>query len=409
MALERDVLPHSGELLNPSGSTAIGIQVPDSDMDQLFYFFCAKYSQYRSRMIQVGAVKFVTSKKWAKENKGDLSTLYNECVPVTHQKHKLTERGGIFVSSEISNKYLKTIAKNTNRPEDFPENIKDVPNYMWQRFLTSNKIRAYYATSIEVEQSLCKKLDLHTFRGVLDVLKGHEDVRKIFGFFGTFGSVFCCHTEDFEAFSVNILLDGAPKYWLIIAAEYRDKFNQLLKKLYDLGSCPKPVSHFNFLVAPSQLQQAGIRFTEYIQYPGEIMIIMPGAHHCGFNLGVNYSENVYCGHPAFLDEVIRVNNICCTCVEDDGITRKHRSLDNFEMQNLIIAAKTFEQSINAQRIKSTLRINGVQKQHDYDDDIEIVYENFNSTKARNITPHGLLQTTASRMPNTSQVENFTRQ
>uniref|UniRef100_A0A915CPG1 JmjC domain-containing protein n=1 Tax=Ditylenchus dipsaci TaxID=166011 RepID=A0A915CPG1_9BILA len=340
--LFNDPIGYAGELSSQFGPQPIGLHVKDSHMDRLFSYFCRQYNKRQKIFDEVGAVKIVPSAKWSKSNKGDTSTLADVDVPVLSQRSIVTTTGGIFVlPKQLSARPLKAVArKSLPRPRDFPSNMQDVPDYMWKS-LATGKMQAEYATSFEVDPTLCQKLDLMSFRGILGALKRHEDVRTIFGFFGTYGSVFCFHTEDFEALSVNILLDGAPKYWIVIAAEHRDKFNQLTAKLYSQENtmCEKPTSHLNFLVSPAQLQAQDIPYTEFIQYPGEIMVIMAGAHHAGFNLGVNYSENVYCGHPSMLEQLKKTNNLCCDCKEEDGKTRKHLPLNRSELDKLEEAAR----------------------------------------------------------------------
>lgn len=94
---------------------------------------------------------------------------------------------------------------------------------------------------------------------------------------------FYIYCEGSDLCSVNFLLYGAPKYWIIIPKSQAEKLETFLKR--DLKS------NCACIIPPALLDKHGIRFTIVKQNPGELIIIAAGAFCFGFNCGFNACES----------------------------------------------------------------------------------------------------------------------
>ena len=119
---------------------------------------------------------------------------------------------------------------------------------------------------------------------------------------------FGLHLEDFKLQSLNLLYDGAPKLWLIVYPQDKDKLEHRLWDSLRLDSngeaprnrrpqaaeplCAQFVRHLGVILKPSLLRHWKIRFSIKVQAKGDMMFILPGAYHQGINLGANLAEAI---------------------------------------------------------------------------------------------------------------------
>ncbi|KAA8550742.1 hypothetical protein F0562_002426 [Nyssa sinensis] len=105
-------------------------------------------------------------------------------------------------------------------------------------------------------------------------------------------SSLCWKVEDHHLYSLCYMHLGAPKIWYGVPGRYSLKFEAaMMKNFPDLL-----VEHHELLyklvtqLAPSALKSEGIPVHRCVQYPGEFVLIFPGAYHSGFDCGFNCSE-----------------------------------------------------------------------------------------------------------------------
>ena len=116
------------------------------------------------------------------------------------------------------------------------------------------------------------------------------------------GSAFALHVEDFYLNSANILYEGAPKLWIVIAPSSKDRLESHVAGLKDSTAllCGQFVRHRFLLPQPSVLRQWGIRFKVVLQWPGFLMLLQPHAYHYGLNLGANIAEAINYADPEWI-------------------------------------------------------------------------------------------------------------
>jgi hypothetical protein len=76
---------------------------------------------------------------------------------------------------------------------------------------------------------------------------------------GMLFSTFCWHVEDLWVNSLNYSHKGSIKTWYIIPGEYKDKFDDYVRKHYCLSSQKKTLlERITFMIDPLELIKAGI-------------------------------------------------------------------------------------------------------------------------------------------------------
>ena len=97
------------------------------------------------------------------------------------------------------------------------------------------------------------------------------------------------HVEDFNLESMNYLLDGAPKCWLIISPACKDQFEAqiALNCKIEKAACAQFIRHQSIILTPPLLQSWGIEYKLIKQCPGWLVHTLPGAYHMVVNLGKN--------------------------------------------------------------------------------------------------------------------------
>lgn len=107
-------------------------------------------------------------------------------------------------------------------------------------------------------------------------------------------SSFCWKVEEHHLSALCYMHLGAPKIWYGIPGRHNVKFKALLKKhLPDLLVVePKLRDRLANKLYPSAVKSEGIPVYRCIQYPGEFVLILPGAYYSGFDCGFNCVEAV---------------------------------------------------------------------------------------------------------------------
>eukprot|EP00802_Teleaulax_amphioxeia_P007131 Tamp_07137.p1 GENE.Tamp_07137~~Tamp_07137.p1 ORF type:complete len:555 (+),score=69.93 Tamp_07137:323-1987(+) len=111
-------------------------------------------------------------------------------------------------------------------------------------------------------------------------------------FVGMWRSTFAWHTEDYDLHALNFHHMGEPKVWYGVPGASKQRFQAMCAQRFpgEEQLCPEFVRHKNLLVAPAIAKEHAIPVFRCVQRPGEFVMTMPAAFHCGFNCGFNCAE-----------------------------------------------------------------------------------------------------------------------
>ena len=114
-------------------------------------------------------------------------------------------------------------------------------------------------------------------------------------YLGTQGATFAIHLEDYAAFSLSFLHIGAPKHWVFVAPEDAIRLEEFCNTFCNVSlKCSQSVRHGMVYFPTAVMKDAGIRFIEVEQLPGDLIVTWPWAYHQGWNEGCNIAEA--CGY-----------------------------------------------------------------------------------------------------------------
>ena len=114
-------------------------------------------------------------------------------------------------------------------------------------------------------------------------------------FIGQAKSLFPLHLEDGNLQSVNIMLQGEPKYWFGVRNADIERVERLLRDTQEAEDCPSFFRHKMHYVDLRLFYDNNIPVFCCIQEPGDI--IVTNSFHQGFNVGynVNWAINIFAG------------------------------------------------------------------------------------------------------------------
>ena len=88
------------------------------------------------------------------------------------------------------------------------------------------------------------------------------------------------HIEDAGLWSVNLVVCGAPKLWLVIPPAQKKKLEAALCREYESPpTCSQKIRHFNVLVSPAKLRDWGITYHVEACHAGEMIFTTPDSYH----------------------------------------------------------------------------------------------------------------------------------
>uniref|UniRef100_A0A2P2KGS4 Putative lysine-specific demethylase JMJ16 isoform X1 n=1 Tax=Rhizophora mucronata TaxID=61149 RepID=A0A2P2KGS4_RHIMU len=107
-------------------------------------------------------------------------------------------------------------------------------------------------------------------------------------------SSFSWKVEEHHLYSLCYIHLGAPKIWYGVPGRYTVKFEMAMKKYLpdSLLEQPKLCDNLIIKLSPSAIKSESIPVYRCIQYPGEFVLIFPGAYYSGFDCGFNCAESV---------------------------------------------------------------------------------------------------------------------
>lgn len=134
----------------------------------------------------------------------------------------------------------------------------------------------------------CKKEDVG--------IEGHHPgINTPWLFIGQPKSFFPWHLEDGNLQSINIMLEGQPKYWFGVRNSDIGKVEDILRGTQEAANCPSFFRHKSHYIDLRLFYDKKIPIFSCIQEPGDI--ILTNSFHQGFNVGynVNWAINVFGG------------------------------------------------------------------------------------------------------------------
>lgn len=118
-----------------------------------------------------------------------------------------------------------------------------------------------------------------------------------------FGTCSGLHIEDYNLASLNVHLGGASKIWTVIYPEDRGKLETALQPVDN--PCGQFVRHQSIHLPNAKLDALHIRYTQFEQKKGQVVLILPSAYHQVFNVGANIAEALNFADEAIMADIPR--------------------------------------------------------------------------------------------------------
>lgn len=136
---------------------------------------------------------------------------------------------------------------------------------------------------------------------------------------GLRGSYTALHIEDQNLCSLNVLLEGGEKVWLVVERSMRAKLTaNFAEHMIDNPNssdivCPQAIEHKIYSVSPQLLKQWEIPYKIVIQKPGDLFFIRSGTYHTVVNMGRNTAEAVNVGSDLWN---CNYDSPVCQCIDN---------------------------------------------------------------------------------------------
>ena len=121
-------------------------------------------------------------------------------------------------------------------------------------------------------------------------------------------SCVCWYRDPHNLPWIEYLHSGAPKIWYSISSQNEASFNSAMKKLVPnmIREGPFWLPADTTMVSPATLSKHGVTVTRVVQYPGQFILVLPGAFTSSLSTGYTLSESVYFARQQYLDRVEQV-------------------------------------------------------------------------------------------------------
>ena len=192
------------------------------------------------------------------------------------------------------------------------------------------------------------------------------------------------HIEDAGLWSVNLVVCGAPKLWLVIPPAQKKKLEAALCREYESPpTCSQKIRHFNVLISPAKLRDWGITYHVKACHAGELIFTTPDNYHQVINPGsclaqsVNFeipsSEAMPNGYiwcsPAHCSNYVAVSTITADLFRlRDDVAQEHNNLGARDVTSSFL--RTALPTCHSKRNKPTSKSQIFKKRRIDDDDDE---------------------------------------
>jgi hypothetical protein len=148
----------------------------------------------------------------------------------------------------------------------------------------------------------------------------YPGVTSWFLYRGTCGSVAAIHDEDRLMYSINYLISGDPKVWMIVEPADHDLCLSDLRTDMSVSGgvghdCPAFVMHKNVMLDPEWFNKHGIRVSVVVQKPGQAVVVSPMALHQVFNTGMNLAVATNFGTTSWIPFGLTSQTVSCLLPE----------------------------------------------------------------------------------------------
>lgn len=148
-------------------------------------------------------------------------------------------------------------------------------------------------------------------------------VIKAMRYFWAPGSITALHIELDGYPSMNILIAGNPKIWLIVDPTDAKKYSELIHRtLKSKNRCEASVVHKpGYFLTPKELEKHGIKYAFIIQEVGDLVFVGGDVPHQVINLGFNLADA-----KLMLTPNLKLKNreLDCRCREGVGYLPPHQ-------------------------------------------------------------------------------------
>jgi jumonji domain-containing protein 2 len=268
-----------------------------------------------------GAIKIIPPQEWRNKTANfnslniipifqDVNLLNDEIYIQSHERFKST----------TSVKAFWDLSDNENNRL----NMDQRETMFWEEI---TKKRNIYAPDIEASLFDVKQ-KIFNMNLLNDLVSRERDENKNtingvntpFLYFGSFGTSFAFHVEDYNLYSMSYLHWGAPKSWYVVPPRDGKKMEKLARKYLSSYQCKDAIKHKIFLPSPRSLVANDIRFGRIRQEEGEFVVTFPYGYHGGFNNGNNIAEAINFGTRYWYENLefgYKASKNICQCKQFD--------------------------------------------------------------------------------------------
>ena len=112
-------------------------------------------------------------------------------------------------------------------------------------------------------------------------------------YIGSRNTFFCWHVEDNLLYATNYVQAGAPKCWYAVPPGAMEDMEAAWRSIFPSLFTRHPDMQYwkTCIFSPMALQASGIPVYRATAEAGSFIFTLPGAYHCGFNVGFNVAES----------------------------------------------------------------------------------------------------------------------
>ena len=283
--------------------------------DEFGFHQCCKDALTYGQRQQQGGVLIRSPKKWSEDQATAAGEWMKLAIPKaqnTYCQQTLEEKSlpdGIFFAQATDRKKSHTLddlrcemAKKAGPDWQLTEEslnedqFQEIQERFWEHIGSGNKTT--YGSNIEgiYTANNAGSWDMRNLDSSLRKLpEDYEGITSPMTYLATIHSLFPNHTEDMNLMSLNLLVAGQPKIWYVLDPNDQSRFETWLKRVmpdYFMGRCINIIRHKNLLVDPREVRRQGISIQVIVQWPGDMVLTLPGAVHWGFGTGPSIAHAV---------------------------------------------------------------------------------------------------------------------
>ncbi|KAF9641777.1 putative transcription factor jumonji aspartyl beta-hydroxylase protein [Lasiodiplodia theobromae] len=137
------------------------------------------------------------------------------------------------------------------------------------------------------------------------------------------------HVEDAWLCSINVVLAGAPKVWLMVPPRFQKALEAQVQnhlaadRPRSARRCSQSVRHMDALLSPLLLDSWGIPYDIVVCKAGQMVVTLPGTYHQVINAGPNYAQAINFAMPGWMGPPSGYRFCGKACPQSDAPTPEH--------------------------------------------------------------------------------------